>query len=127
MKVNRWTGSATWSNDEMLAALRRVYAILHRCTQTDYSVNRLDTDPSERTIRCRFGTFNAAKQLAGLPVTAKTRKTAHNLTRGLSAPQLIPYSCHRCGRVFRGAGRRKGHWHCEACRLKLTELSCGIW
>lgn len=111
----------TWTTEQMLDALKRVYAAAGSCTQLEYSALRLDTEPSERTIRIRFGNFNRAKIRAGLPITVKVRKVTRNLIRGMPQPERTTYPCWKCHKPFKGIGRKRGNWHCHECSARITE------
>jgi hypothetical protein len=87
----------------MLAALQRVYAACGSCSQDDYAALRASTEPSERTIRCRFGTFNKAKVAAGLPCTVKKRK-----------------------KNYHGKGHKQGDYFCYACREQVHEMAANM-
>lgn len=116
----------TFTEAQMLAAIKRVYAACGSCTQEDYTALRMDSEPSERTIRCRFGTFNKAKIQAGLPIIVKVRKSQHCRMRGLERETLTEYPCLKCDRLFKGRGRRKGNFHCPVCVAVNFTLAAGM-
>lgn len=116
----------TWTDEEMLDALRRVYAAAGSCTQLEYAALRLDSEPSERTIRVRFGNFNRAKIQAGLPITVKIRITTRNLIRGMPQPERSTYPCWKCRKPFKGIGRRKGNYHCPQCIAIINEKAAAM-
>lgn len=115
-----------YTKEQMLAALKRVYAACGSCSQDDYSALRASTEPSERTIRCRFGTFNKAKVAAGLPCTVKKRRSAHNLMRGLPPAPTSEYPCWRCKKRYVGKGHKQGDYFCCACRGYVNEMASNM-
>ncbi len=115
-----------YTEAQMLAALNRVYAACGSCSQDDYAALRASTEPSERTIRCRFGTFNKAKVAAGLPCTVKKRHSAHNLMRGLPPPPTSEYPCWRCKKQYVGKGRKQGDYFCSTCREQVNEMASNM-
>ena len=118
--------SPTFTEAQMLAAIKRVYATCGSCTQEDYTALRMDSEPSERTIRCRFGTFNKAKVAAGLPCTVRKRHSAHNLMRGLPAAPTSFYPCWRCKKKYTGRGRKQGDYFCSTCREQVNEMAANM-
>jgi len=118
--------SPTYTEAQMLAALNRVYAACGSCSQDDYAALRASTEPSERTIRCRFGTFNKAKVAAGLPCTVKKRHSAHNLMRGLPPAPTSFYPCWRCKKNYHGTGHKQGDYFCYACREQVNEMAANM-
>ena len=115
-----------YTKEQMLVALKRVYAACGSCSQDDYSALRANTEPSERTIRCRFGTFNKAKVAAGLPCTVKKRRSAHNLMRGLPPAPTSEYPCWRCKKRYVGKGHKQGDYFCYACREMVQEMASNM-
>ena len=96
-----------YTKEQMLAALQRVYAACGSCSQDDYSALRTSTEPSERTIRCRFGTFNKAKVQRDCPARSKrgVRLTTSCAACPLRQPVSTPAGDARNGTSGRGINR----------------------
>ena len=124
--MNMTGASPTYTEAQILAALNRVYAACGSCSQEDYAALRASTEPSERTIRCRFGTFNKAKVAAGLPCTVRKRYSAHNLMRGLPPAPTSFYPCWRCKKKYPGRGRKQGDYFCSTCREQVHETAANM-
>ena len=109
-----------WSNEQMVAALKRVYTKMGACGIAEYREHRLPDDPTHQGIIARFGTFNRAKIKAGLPICRKSGYTKIEIEPDeveLAPIQKTEYPCWKCHRMFLGIGRKNGNWHCENCTL----------
>ena len=100
--------SPTYTEAQMLAALKRVYAACGSCSQDDYAALRASTEPSERTIRCRFGTFNkgVARLIDDVPAELK--------------PHL--QEIHEAAKLRRGLPRRRSSPRGWGCRTRQARL-----
>lgn len=103
--------------EQFLADLQRVYTM-----QGDIgiAIYRKHGTYSESSIIVKFGSWNRALILAGLPTNYQTSCSKELLGPETVKSKYQTYPCWKCEVPFNGIGRRKGQWHCERCRALIT-------
>jgi ribosomal protein L37AE/L43A len=130
--MNGWANNGAkpkWTDEEMLAAMKRVQAMTAFCGVSDYKAHRLPTDPTAEAIVARFRTWNKAKLKAGLKIQVKMVRDGERMQcdeAELNRPKRTLYPCHKCGVKFKGLGRRNGQWHCEECTRSINFIAAGM-
>ena len=120
-----------WTDDEMLAALKRVQTMTQFVGVSEYRILRLPTEPSSEAITGRFRSWNNAKIKAGLAIRLKTvlvrdGERLQDDEEEMPVAKRTKYPCWKCHRPFMGMGRRKGNWHCEECTEQNNVQAAGM-
>lgn len=132
--MNGWQRNGAnpqWTTEQMMDALKRVYAKVGACGIAEYRIHRLPDDPTHQGIISRFGSWNRVKIKAGLPITIRTVKGKRTEEAEADEVELAPqprttYPCWKCRRDYQGFGRKQGDWFCESCRTTVREWAANM-
>lgn len=103
--------------EEFLADLRRVYDIQK---EIGIALYRKHGIYSESSIIVKFGSWNRALIVAGLPTNYQTCLSKELLGADSVNSKRTTYPCWKCKKPFKGLGRRKGNWHCDTCTASIN-------